>query len=323
MSIKPLPIAVPAGIAQPQPVVGADAMLQQVQLGIKGVKDRIQGLDLVTVPASFIGPTPAYVFKPEASAFNLDVYQDGPAFTPDYPVNYIVKSGTTYQLPVIIGGNGVFLAHRFRINLWQRLYVDRTGFKGAAQAAISPIVNSFLNNGSGTFAVNWTTKFSCYPIQPRAASFDFTFDSETGTQQSPMLNYRWNIQDPVTGYNYADNLMPASAILNRDYVQITDNALTGMGTTTPTPPSTLRTAPALLFDGDWHEFDAPWRFDQAYQLNVLFRPITDIVQFDSSVNIGPGGLNLLPYDDRVNGIRDQSVYVQVEFQGERIGGTPS
>lgn len=314
MSIKPLPIAVPAGISQPQPVVGADAMLKQVQLGIKGVQDRIQGLDLVTVPAAFIGPTPAYVFKPETSAFDLDVYQDGPGVLPDRPVNYIVKSGTTYQLPIIIGGNGVFLAHRFRINLWQRLYVDITGFKGAAQAVISPIINSFLNNNSNAnFHVNYTTKFSLYPLQPRAASFN-----NVTTQQSPMLNYRWNIQDPVTGYNYADNLMPASAILNRDYVQIANFSGNIYG-----EEDRLRTVPSLLFDGDWHEFDAPWRFDKAYQLNVLFRPITDIVQFDSSVNIGPSGLNLLPYDDRVNGIRDQSVYVQVEFQGERIGGTPS
>ena len=330
MSIKPLPISVPAGIAQPQPVVGADAMLAQVKSGLKGVGDRIKGLDLVTVPASFIGPTPAYVFKPEAGSFDLDVFQwNEPVLRPVKKVNYVVRSGTTYQLPVIVGGNGVFLAHRFRINLWQRLYVNSTSVKGAAQAVISPIVNSFLNNTTtGQYRVNWTTKFSCYPIQPAAASFAMsdTASQSLLTQQSPMMNYRWNIQDPVTGYNYADNLMPASAILNRDYVQMTDNTLTEMGSGSATPGNILRTAPALLFDGDWHEFDAPWRFDQAYQLNVMFRPITDIVQFDSTVDIGPSAVDsymrLLPYDDRVNGIRDQSVYVQVEFQGERIGGTP-
>lgn len=122
------------------------------------------------------------------------------------------------------------------------------------------------------------------------------------------MNYRWNIQDPVTGYNYGDNLMPASAVLNRDFVDMPDYGESNMTS-------------SVLFDGDWHEFDAPWRFDKAYQLNVMFRPITDIVQFDSSVDIGPAGLALLPYDDRVSGIRDQSVYVQVEFQGERIGGS--
>lgn len=316
MSIKPLPVAVPVGISQPLPVVGADAMLQQVQSGIKGVSDRIKGLDLVTVPASFIGPTPAYVFKPEAASFDLDVFQWNDGTRPPQKVNYVVRSGTTYQLPILVGGNGVFLAHRFRINLWQRLYVNRSYFQGASQAVVSPIINGFFNSTSTTGAdrVNWTTKFSCYPLQPRAAGFP-----HATTQQSPMMNYRWNIQDPVTGYNYGDNLMPASAILNRDYVQIPNNA------NEPDARTDLRTLPTLLFDGDWHEFDAPWRFDQAYQLNVMFRPITDIVQFDSSVDIGPSAPNsymrLLPYDDRVSGIRDQSVYVQVEFQGERIGGS--
>lgn len=306
---KPLPIAVPIGIAQPQSVVGADAMLQQVNAGIKGVKDRIAGLDLVTVPAAFIGPTPAYTFKPQtSSSFYLDVYQDGSPPPPDpastwLPVNYVMQSGTTYQLPVIIGGNGVFLAHRFRITLWQRFYNPNNAI--VEQRTVSPMVNGFFDY-SLYGRPNWTTKFSLFPLQPSIFGPAYTFPAPPN--QSPGINYRWNIQDPVTGYNYADNLMPASAVLNRDrMVQHFDT--TGASIT-----------PSYPFDGDWHEFDAPWRFDTAYQLNVLFRPITDIVQFDSSVNLGPGGLNLIDYDDRVSGVRDESVSIQVEFQGERIGG---
>lgn len=308
MPNKPLPVAVPIGIAQPQPVVGADAMLQQVQSGIKGVSDRINGLDLVTVPASFIGPTPAYVFKPQLdSSFYLDVYQDGSPPPPNpastwQKVNYVVQSGTTYQLPIVIGGNGVFLAHRFRINLWQRFRVNSVYGKNISQGVVSPMLNTFSKPGVITSpTINWTTKFSLWPNQPAGSG-------TTLATQSPSMNYRWNIQDPVTGYNYGDNLMPASAVLNRDFVDMPDYGESNMTS-------------SVLFDGDWHEFDAPWRFDKAYQLNVMFRPITDIVQFDSSVDIGPAGLALLPYDDRVSGIRDQSVYVQVEFQGERIGGS--
>ena len=291
--MKPLNIAVPAGIANPKQVVGAEAMLQQVQAGIKGVKDRISGLDLVTVPAAYIGPTPPYIFQPQtSSSFNLDVFQNGTS----YPVNYIMQSGTTYQLPIIVGGNGVFLAHRFRINLWQRLNVNGSAIKFVSQAPIGPMVNGFYPQTG----VYWTTKFSCWPVQPKIFP--------ENVYSSPSINYRWNIQDPVTGYNYSDNLMPSSAILNRNFVGVPQGG-------------EVNTTSALLFDGDWHEFDAPWRFDQAYQLNVLFRPVVDIVQFDSSVDIGPAGLNLLDYDDRISGQRNQAVTIQVEFQGERIGGT--
>jgi hypothetical protein len=126
-----------------------------------------------------------------------------------------------------------------------------------------------------------------------------------------MINYRWNIQDPVMGTMYSDNLIPATAVLNRHWVD----------RSTVTGPPLL--AQSVIYDGDWHEFDAPWRFDKAYQMNVLWRPLTDIVQFDSTISgltaapNGPG----LAYDDRVSGQRNQAVTVQVEFQGERVGGT--
>ena len=149
-----------------------------------------------------------------------------------------------------------------------------------------------MERNSG-FYVAFTTKFSCWPSQPMEGIL-------------PVINYRWNIQDPVTGFNYSDNLMPATALMNRTYFT---SAANGGPMGTPSP-----------YDGDWHEFDAPWRFDKAYLLNIMFRPITDIVQYDSSVNIGPGGLSLITYEDRVSGQRDQSVYIQAEFQGERIGG---
>jgi hypothetical protein len=294
--VKPLPISIPVGISRPANVVGADSMLQSVVSGINGVKERISGLDLQTTPASFIGPTPGYTFQPETTAFSLDVNQSNVGTS---LVNYIVRSGTTYSLPVIIGGNGVFLAHKFRINLWQRLYVNGTTYKCISQAPVAPMVNTFFPAQLNY----WTTKFSLFPLQPEGGN-----PSPGGPYwgQNPSINYRWNIQDPVTGFNYSDNLLPASALLQRNYL---NTYSAGSGNT-----------PVVLCDGDWHEFDAPWRFDKAYQINVLFRPVTDIVQFDSSVDISPSGLNLLDYDDRIGGLRNQAVTVQVEFQGERIGG---
>lgn len=297
MNPKQLPISIPVSIARPHTVVGADAMLLQAKQGIAGLKDRIAGIDLPETPAAYIGPTPVFTFNPEPTSFLLDTAQNGSS---SVAVNYIVKSGTTYMLPVIVGGNGIFLAHRFRIVIWQRFNVAGTTIRDVAQGAVAPIVNSFDG------AVYWTTKFSLYAAQPVNAT------SVLGAvlRTTPMINYRWNIQDPVMGTLYSDNLLPATTVLNRHWVDHKLTLITGPG-------------PAALYDGDWHEFDAPWRFDKAYQMNVMFRPLTDIVQFDSSISgtvaapNGPG----LAYDDRVSGVRNQAVTVQVEFQGERVGGS--
>lgn len=286
MTTKPLPVDVPAGLARPHTVVGARAMLQEARDGIAGLKSRIAGLDKPSTPASYIGPTPGpYVFKPESTTKALDVSQNNGGTS---LVNFVVRSGFDYQFPVQVGGNGVFLAHRFRIVLWQRFFVGNSAIKQAALGSICPIVNDF----QVARAVYWTTKFSLFPTQPKQ-------------DQSPCINYRWNILDQTTGETYSDKPLPATTVLNRQFINITD------------PASPVAATSVALFDGAWHEFNAPYRFDRAGTIQILFRPLTDIVQYDSSISGITAGL---PYDDRENGIRNQSVYAQVEFQGQRIGG---
>lgn len=300
MNPKPLPISIPVQIARPHTVVGADAMLLQAKQGLAGLRDRIKGIDLPETPAAYVGPTPVFTFNPDPTAFLLDTAQNNSSSN---LVNYIVQSGVTYMLPVIVSGNGIFLAHKFRIVVWQRFNVPSAKVRNVAQGVVPPMVNSFFVDD----AVYWTTKFSCYAAQPQTSSSSGGFQSN----RSPMVNYRWNIQDPVMGTMYSDNLLPATTVLNRHFVDQTYSA------------SGTFTSPNVVYDGDWHEFDAPWRFDKAYQVNVLWRPLTDIVQFDSSIAgtvaapNGPG----LQYDDRVSGIRNEAVTVQVEFQGERVGGS--
>lgn len=292
MNPKQLPVRIPVGIARPASVVGAEQMLQAAKDSARGIRDRIAGLNQKVVPASVVGPNPAFVLNAESQSFALDVAQSNSTTS---LVNYILRSGQTYQLPVIVGGNGVFLAKKFRIVVFQKINVNLAGAVNNADAVVAPMVNAFqIFPAASIFRqINWTTKFSCFPVQPEY-------------KQSPSINYRWNIQDQVTGYNYSDQLLPASAILNRDYVFID-------GTSEDVP------TPALLDDGDWHEFDTPWVFEKAYLLNILFRPLTDIIQFDSSIS-GTNPVIGLTYDDRINGLRNQAVSIQVEFQGERVGG---
>lgn len=285
----PLPAQPNPVITNPSNVVGASALLEDVRYGIKGLKDRIRGIDTRTTPASYVGPSPTFVFRPESTSFALDVAQTNVTTA---QVNYIIRSGTTYQFPVSIGGAGIFLAQKFRINLMQRLYVNIANNQNVAQAPVMPLLNPFFPYD----AQFWTTKWSCFPVQPGPSY-----------RQSPAINYRWNISDPQRGEQYSDKMLPSSALLHRRWVFINDGADDATAVS--------------LFDGDWFEFDAPWRFDKASTVQVSWRPVTDIVQFDSSISgttalpNGPG----LPYDDRIGGIRDQSVTVQVEFQGERIG----
>jgi len=274
-------VVVPPGIAHPSSVVGADAMLRAVDDSIAGLKARIAGLDAESTPAGYIGPKTSFVFHPESTAFLFNAAQFSPAI--DQLVNYIVRSGTTYQFPLSIGGDGIFLAHSFRIVVTQRLFVGTVGIKTAAQAPMTVSLNPSLGRSS-------TPKFSLFPTTP---------GSSVVGKIPPVINYRWNIQNLSTGDQYSDNLIPALAILNRNNLLSDDDSLFTMD------------------DGDWHEFEVPWRFDKAENINVLWRPLTDVIQYDSSIS---GATIGLPYDDRINGIRDQSVTVQLEFQGERIGG---
>ncbi len=289
---RPLPVKIGESLTGRVSDRGIGDIYRQVQAGIAGVEQRVAGMDLPANEVCYIG---SYQFAPEEASFQLDVLQTN---TTTSPVNYILRSGVTYQIPVNVGGDGVFMAHKIRCVVRQRFYVGLTGVKAPAQMTMAPMVNTFNNQGTAGNAalVNWTTKFSLYPNQP-------------AVQQAPSINYRWNMQDQVSGVMYADELIPSRAMMNRTFM----NTLYGDG-------SQLTLDPVVIPDGGWHKFYSPWRFDQAQQIAFMFRPLTDVIQYDSSLagNASPVGLD---YDDRENGKRNQTVTVQVEIMGERIGGS--
>jgi hypothetical protein len=70
-----------------------------------------------------------------------------------------------------------------------------------------------------------------------------------------------------------------------------------------------------------YRFRCPWPFEQGRFFNFMFRPVTDIVQFDSTISgttsVAAGGPGL-GFDDRIGTTRDQTVTVQVELLGERL-----
>jgi hypothetical protein len=286
---RPLSVNISDGLVGRVSDRGVGSLYDQVKDGIDGIKERIAGSRLPATPVCYIG---SYTFAPESATIDLDVAQAGGGTS---LVNYIVRSGVTYQIPINVGGDGVFRAHAVRCVIRQRFYVGMNGIKAPTQMTMAPMVNAFNNQGSASL-INWTTKFSLYPNQP-------------AVQQSPSINYRWNLQDLVSGVMYSDELIPSRAIMNRTFM----NMLYAESTSSLLDP-------VIITDGGFHQFCSPWEFEQAQQVVFMFRPLTDVVQYDSSLagNASPVSLD---YDDRENNIRNQSVTVQVELLGERIGGS--
>jgi hypothetical protein len=286
--MKPIKVSAKKVLAGRVLDLGLSDIERQLVAARNGLKARIAGINTRADPGCYTGEM---VFHPEAQSFPLDVLQDGTTVL----VNYIVKSGYTYNIPIRCCGDGVFKATSVRCVVFQRFYNATPGIMFVCQLPVVP--NTW--NPAGPMA--WTQKWSCYPYSRASPGAWFG--------QTPSINYHWNLQDPISGSLYSDNMLPAEAMLPRHYVPAVARDQQG-----------TKLGPVHLIDGDWHEFETPWEFETGQSVNFMFRPITDIVQVDSSIDQGPAGQNVLLYDDRENGRRDMSVTVQVELQGERVGG---
>jgi hypothetical protein len=278
--------------------IGDADLIKMAKDSLVGLRQRIKGADAVTEPAAYADQM---VFHPEAQSFLLDTNQDS---TGTNLVNYVVRSGVTYQIPIQIGGTGTFRAHAIKISFLQRLYVPTipNGFvmNQAMLVPMPPMVSQFVPNGS----VWWTTKFSLFPRQPGYMSAGLV----QSTRQSPSVNFRWNIEQPRTGEKYCNGLLPMTAEGHRAYV---DNPYL------VNPDTNIAHTPIILADGYTHRFRRAWEFDAPERVLVDVRLLTDIIQFDSSI-AGDAAAVGLPYDDRENGIRDQSVTIRAELLGERV-----
>jgi hypothetical protein len=243
-------------------------------------------------PGAFVG---FHEWAPETVVFNLDTEQDGVSSN---PVNYVVRDGQEYNIEIRITGPGVFVAHYFQVQIWQRFYVP------AVRQGFWYPVCSFLQYHMTAALRPWTTKFSIYPKQPQVPvvpvvdSFDNSFRE---------MNFFWNLREPRSGRQLADTLMSHFMLLPRIPPDV-------IGSTNSNQRLTLAR------DGGFFKFATPWLFERDSQLSFLFRPITPILQFDSSL-AGNNAAVGLQYDDREQGRRDQSVVVQAEVHGFRFQTT--
>lgn len=237
-------------------------------------------------------------FTPEQSIVQVDTEQTGEGTN---PCNYVVRDGQDYSIPLIMPGPGVFVAHELNVAIFQR-------HVSAAQqemfAEMRP--NAFPFSGSVMFNGNlnvvqpyFTTKFSIYP-QQTVIPQQFPVPPES----SRTINYFWNMIDTKGQRLLADAYISQMAMTPRS-LPVGQNAAfeeNGVVAYNRTP------------DGDFFKFPTPWVFERDGQVNFTFRPITPVFQFDSSIS----GVDVgMPYDDRVNGVRDQRVRVQIEIHGYR------
>jgi hypothetical protein len=290
-------------------------LIHTLDADVAGLKARLRNPIHKGRPAAYVGFRD---FIPERSVVQVDTAQTGEGTN---PCNYVVRDGQEYDIPIIMPGPGVFVAEEITVAIFQQQYAPIAASKGAAPFVLDLVdvnlaamqaevrANTFVFPSGLT--PYFTTKFSIYPQQTSLAYLGFGgpgVDNVRNRYRVPpqgqrTLNYLWNMVD------------------TKSQRRLADAYISQMVLTPPSAPVTqfnfTQTAFESVPDGDLFRFCTPWVFERDGQVNFIFRPITPVLQFDSSIagNDPVVGLN---YDDRINGVRDQRVRVQVEIHGYRF-----
>ena len=273
--------------------------IQQLEAELAGLAAQLTNPVGKGKPACYVGHR---LFEPQTDiSFAVDTEQDGASAN---LCNYVVKDGQDYRIPVAFSGPGVFLAKYLQVRIYQRFFAPAAA--KAFWCPVSTLIDYTLAAAPATVGHKWTTKFMVYPKQPNA------LDGNTSPGFSGLrkMNYFWNVLDTRSGRYFSDDLVPHLALLPR----------------LPPNPNKLRpqggyTQFSQTRDGGFLKFRGPgWLFERDAQAAFVFRPITPVLQFDSSI-AGNNAAIGLPYDDREQGVRRQSVAVQVEFHGVRYETT--
>lgn len=282
-------------------------LIHTLDADIAGLKARLQHPIHKGRPAAYVGFRD---FIPERTLVQVDTAQTGEGTN---PCNYVVRDGQDYDIPIIMPGPGVFVAEEITVAIFQQQYAPIAASAGDAPFVLDLVdvqlaamqaemrANTFVFPSTQT--PYFTTKFSIFPQQTGIAYLGESNNVRVAPQSQRTLNYFWNMVDTKSQRRLADAFISQMVL---------------------TPPSApvvqrniLNTAFESVPDGDLFRFCTPWVFERDGQVNFIFRPITPVLQFDSAIP-GTDPVVGLPYDDRINGIRDQRVRVQVEIHGYRF-----
>lgn len=296
---KQLPIQAGAGrgsIAQ-----GFQPTIQQLadQLGVEvhSLKERLAAGDIEGEPTAYSG---ARLFEPEALAFAVDAAQAGVATA---LVNYVVHDGQVYDIPIIVSGPGVFIAMGFGVEITQRRFDP--GVTEPMWVNYNSCWSGFpYNAAAAPPGIVWTTKFSLWPTQPAVLTAGGV--SSGVLPASIAMNFFWNLLDARTGDLYSDEPMNHLALRPRQSAAHAGSA-----------DGLLSQSPHM--DGGLFLFDTPWVFPYGTQAVFKFQPINPVLQYDSTVSGAAAGLG---YEDREQGVRNQSVIVKPFISGYRMMVSP-
>ncbi len=288
---KPIP-------ASEGPGSRANGWQRSVQAEMQALRADVSGLVRRLVSPTRPGVPCAYrsskVFDADRTqSFLVDVLQDGSS---SQLCNFVMKDAQTYNIPVRIDAEGVFVAERMGVQFTQRLFDPTLGVGVQYPGSLMSYTMRSASTTGGVFTnnINWTTKFSLMriPVSPDALALPM---------QTPAMQFMWNVLDERAGRRYSDFMMPASALGFNAY---------GV--------SGLQLSPAVVVDNGLFTFACPWLFERDSNVTFSLLPTSPIIQYDSSisgsaVSPGPG----LSFDDREGGIRNQAVTVHVELHGYR------
>lgn len=290
-------------------------LIHTLDADVAGLKARLRNPIHKGRPAAYVGFRD---FIPERSVVQVDTAQTGEGTN---PCNYVVRDGQEYDIPIIMPGPGVFVAEEITVAIFQQQYAPVAASiqdgvltdvnLAAMQAEMRANAFPFPSSAETPY---FTTKFSIYPQQVNGAYLGAAFDIDKFSmppQSQRTINFLWNMVDTKSQRRLADAYI-SQMVFTPPSAPVTQEASFSVF-----PVTTKNQAHESVPDGDLFRFCTPWVFERDGQVNFIFRPITPVLQFDSSI---PGtdpvvGLN---YDDRINGIRDQRVRVQVEIHGYRF-----
>lgn len=230
--------------------------LVQLQAEIQGLEDRISVGMRSGVPAAFAAQR---IFLPEQSTVLVDIAQQNAPAVPPVPMNYIVRDGVTYDIPVVIPGPGVFVAKYLTLAVYLR-YFDENRSR-YVERNVSGNQSYFSELLPTPLSVLFTTKFS-----NQSGAFFNPLASNRTSGSYPALNYFWNLLDSKSGVRLGDELMSQNVLLQRSR------------------PYDVGIGGPQYGDGGYFEFDVPFVFERDGQANFLFRPITPFLQTSDTAN---------------------------------------
>jgi len=289
-------------------------LIHTLDADIAGLKARLRNPIHKGRPAAYVGFRD---FVPERSVVQVDTAQTGEGTN---PCNYVVRDGQEYDIPIIMPGPGVFVAEEITVAIFQQQHAPIAASiqDGALTDVNLAVMQAEMRANAFPFPSSaetpyFTTKFSIYPQQVNGAYLGAAFDIDKFSmppQSQRTINFLWNMVDTKSQRRLADAYI-SQMVFTPPSAPVTQEASSGF------PVTTKNQAHESVPDGDLFRFCTPWVFERDGQVNFIFRPITPVLQFDSSI-AGNDPVVGLPYDDRINGVRDQRVRVQVEIHGYRF-----